>query len=198
MDIATISKTDEIMIANTLKELYYVSVVENEHEDASLLLQDIISWVEASLDKQRDAFEQSPGVSFYFPSAHDITKAFLTKYHDCISKAEAFAYSINCKFGYDTDIASVVAPYFLYQAGIANEDISFYIGLGLVIANIICDTLARKKEEKDIEEDEKKIRTICKELKEMLIISKNNANEDEVSVINKSIEVIDKIIDTDE
>ena len=39
---------------------------------------------------------------------------------------------------------------------------------------------------------------ICKELKEMLIISKNNANEDEVSVINKSIEVIDKIIDTDE
>ncbi len=197
MDISLIPRKDEILLANTLKEIYYVAVVEDKHDDDSILLQDIIALVEGNIEYQKNAFGQVPGESLFFPSTHDLADAFWTKYHDVISKAEDFAYSINSKFGYFNDLASVVAPYILYQTGITDENISFYIGFGLVTANIICDALASKKEEKKAAVDEKNIKTICKELKKQLIISKSYAKEDEVDIINKSIEEIDKIINTD-
>lgn len=195
MDASSVLKSEEVLIANTLKNIYYISVVEDEHDDDSVLLRDIIALVEESIDKQKDAFDHSPGYSYYFPSTHDLVNAFLEKYHVILSKTEDFAYSINSRFGYIADAASVVAPYYLYQIGITDENISFYIGFGLVIAKIICDRLAGKKEEKNAELSEKNIKTICQELKKQLNISKNYAKEDEMSVINKSIEEIDKIID---
>ncbi len=194
MDISLVLKSEEVMLANTLKNIYYICVVEDEHDDDSILLKDIVSMVENSIEKQKDAFDHSSGVSFFFPSTHDLAYKFLEKYHAGLSKTEDFAYSINSRFGYITDLASVVAPYFLYQAGITDENISFYIGLGLVVANIICDRLASKKEEKNAKLSEKNVKTICQELKKQLNISKKYANDDEVSVINKSIEEIDKII----
>lgn len=197
MDASSVLKSEEVLIANALKNIYYISVVEEEHDDNSILLKDIIALVEESIDKQKDAFDHSFGYSFFLPSTHDLVNAFFEKYHAILSKTEDFAYSINSRFGYITDLASVVAPYFLYQVGITDENISFYIGFGLVIANIICDRLAGKKEEKNAEWSEKNIKTICQELKKQLNISKNYAKEDEVSVINKSIEEIDKIIDAD-
>lgn len=195
MDASSILKTEEILIANTLKNIYYISVVEEEHEDDSILLKDIIALVGESIDTQKNAFDHSSGYSYFWPSTHDLVNAFLDKYHAVLSKTEDFAYSINSKFGYITDLASVVAPYFLYQVGITNENISFYIGFGLVIANIICDKLADKKEEENAKLSEKNIKTICRELKTQLNISKNYATKDDVNVIDKSIEEIDKIID---
>lgn len=195
MDASSILKPEEVLIANTLKNIYYISVVEDRHNDDSILLKDIITFVQESIDKQKNDFDHSSGVSFYLPSTHDLVNAFLEKYHTILSKTEDFAYSINSRFGYITDLASIVAPYFLYQAGITDENISFYIGFGLVIANIICDSLAGKKEEKNAKLNEKNIKTICQELKKQLNISTNYAEEDEVSAINKSIEEIDKIID---
>lgn len=195
MDASSVLKSEEVLIANTLKNIYYISAIEDEHDDDSILLKDIITLVEESIAKQKNAFDHSSGYSFFLPSTHDLANAFLEKYHAILSKTEDFAYSINSRFGYITDLTSVVAPYFLYQVGITDENISFYLGLGLVIANIICDRLAGKKEEKNAKLSEKNIKTICRELKKQLNISKNYAKEDEVSVINKSIEEMDKIID---
>lgn len=197
MDASSVLKSEEVLIANALKNIYYISVIEDEHDDNTILLKDIIALVEESIDKQKNAFDHSSGLSYFLPSTHDLVHDFLEKYHAFLSKTEDFAYSINDRFGYITDLASVVAPYFLYQVGITDENISFYIGFGLVIANIICDRLAGKKEEKNGKLNEKNIKTICQELKKQLNISKNYAKEDEVSIINKSIEEIDKIIDAD-
>lgn len=194
MDVLSISKTEEVLLANTLKNIYYISVVEDEHDDDTIFLKDIVTLVEKSIEKQ-NAIDHSSGYSFYLPSTHDLANAFLEKYHAALSTTEDFAYSINSRFGYITDLASVIAPYFLYQVGITDENISFYIGLGLVIANIICDRLARKKEDKNAELSDKNTKIICQELKKQLNISKNYAKEDDVIVINKSIEEIDKIID---
>lgn len=194
MDISLLLKSEEVMLANTLNNIYYICVVEDEHDDCSILLKDIVALVENNIEKQKDAFDYSSGISLFFPSTHDLAYNFLEKYHAVLSKTEDFAYSINSRFGYITDLASVVAPYFLYRAGITDENISFYIGLGLVVANIICDRLASKKEEENTKLNEKNVKIICQELKKQLNISKNYANENEVSVINKSIEEIDKII----
>lgn len=194
MDISLISKNDEILLANSLKKIYYIAVIEDEHDDDSVLLQDIIALVEGELGHQKKSFEDSSGYSFYLPSTHEIILAFWERYHDVISKAENLAYSINSRFGYFDDLAGIIAPYILYQTGITNENISFYIGLGLVIAKIICDALASKKEEKIEAVDKKNIKLICKGLKEQLVISKNYATEEEINNIDKSIEEIDKII----
>lgn len=194
MNISLIAKSDEILLANSLREIYCITVIEENHDDESILLQDIIELVEGDIEREKKSFENSSGYSFCVSFTHELVEAFWAKYYETISKAENLAYSINSRFGYFDDLASIIAPYMLYQAGITNENISFYIGLGLVIAKIICDTLANKKEEKREMLDNKNIKIICERLKEQLIISKNYATEEEINIINKSIEEIDKII----
>lgn len=194
MDISLISKNQKTSLENALKEIYYIAVVEEEHDDDSILLQDIIALVEETLECQKKNFENLSGISPFLGSKYDLVKAFLIKYQEIIMKAENFAYSINVRFGYFNDLASIVAPYILYRTGITDENISFYIGLSLVVANIICDSLANKKEEKKDAIEEKNIKIICQELEKQLVIAKNYAKDEEIEIINKSIEEINKII----
>ena len=76
MDASSVLKSEEMLIAKTLKNIYYISVVEEEHDDKSILLKDIIALVEESMDKQKDAFDHSFGYSFFLPSTHDLVNAF--------------------------------------------------------------------------------------------------------------------------
>lgn len=116
-----------------------------------------------------------------------------------IDKAGKLAYSINEKYGYTIDIASVVGPYILYQCGITDENLSFYLSLGMTISNIICDVLS-KHEEKNIENiQQAEAKTICKSIYQLLEKTKkrNQLHGVKDSQIEKSMNEIQKILDKD-
>lgn len=195
MTIDEITKYEEISLANSLKEIYYETVIEEMHEDSLTLLQEIISMVDISIKNQQNLFEKNPEFSYRISSTHDLSRAFLEKYKSAFNKIEKFAYSIDEHFGHIVDIESVVCPYVLYQLGVTDENISFYIGLGMVIANIVCNTLA-KNEEKRIEKEEKK-QTIflCISMKHLLEDSKRYIEtEESKQQIEQSLDEINKII----
>ena len=187
MSVEMLSKTQEISIANALKELYYDSIIEGQFHDDSELFYDIESLVEQSMKRQNEAITDAGGISLR------LANAFLDKYRKCIITTENFAYEINDRFGYTIDLASVIGPYFLYQAGVTDETISFYLALGLAVANVICDSLASKKKARNEIMDEKRINVICTELTKLLVLSKANADEKDQKAINKSIEEIGKV-----
>ncbi|MBQ9886100.1 MAG: hypothetical protein IJM37_04470 [Lachnospiraceae bacterium] len=193
MSVEMLSKTQEISIANALKELYYDSIIEGQFHDDSELFYDIESLVEQSMKRQNEAITDAGGISLRFSNTKELANAFLDKYRKCIITTENFAYEINDRFGYTIDLASVIGPYFLYQAGVTDETISFYLALGLAVANVICDSLASKKKARNEIMDEKRINVICTELTKLLVLSKANADEKDQKAINKSIEEIGKV-----
>lgn len=193
MSVEKLSHTQEISVANNLKELYYLSVIEGQFQDDSDFFHNIKSLVDQSIKSQNEATALAGGDSLRFPTTRELANAFWGRYRNCILATEEFSYKINNRFGYTIDLANVIAPYFLYQAGVTDATYSFYIGLGLTVANIICDSLASQKETRDEAMNDKRIRTICNELTKYLIISKASADVKYQDTINKSIEELGKI-----
>lgn len=125
--------------------------------------------------------------------------AFIKKYQKAIDNAGKLAYSINEKYGYTIDIASVVGPYILYQCGITDENLSFYLALGMTLSNIICDILA-KHEEKNIEKvKQEETKAICKSIYQLLERTKkrNHLHRVKDLQIEKSMNEIQKILNND-
>lgn len=197
MSIESITYAQKVSIANTLKELYFLYVVEEQFHDDSVLFHDIESLIDQNIKLQNEAIKDAGGTSLRFPSTEELANAFLEKYQKCVIAAEGFAYGINHYFGHSIDLANVIAPYFLYQAGVTDETFSFYVSLGLVVAKIICDSMALKKETRDDIADKEKIKTICNELINSLIIAKTYADENQQEALDKSIKEISKIRDLD-
>lgn len=198
MSVELLSNTQEIRIANALKEIYYSSIVDDQFQDDSELFQCIVLLVDQNMASQREAIVSAGGAALRFSNTKELANAFWNNYRKCILATEEFAYKINNCLGYSVDLVSIIAPYFLYQAGVTDETLSFYIGLGLVVANIICDSLASKKAARDDAADEKNIKAICTEFTKFLTLSKKHVNEKEQDVINKSIEELEKIINTED
>ena len=93
---------------------------------------------------------------------------------------------------------SIVCPYVLYQLGVTNENLSFYLGLGMVIAKIVCNVLAKNEERRIDRVKKEQTVSICKGMKHMLEGSKKYAEtEESCKLIELSILEIDKIINSD-
>lgn len=194
MLIETITTDQEILIANALKEIYYLSEIEELHSDESQFLRDVVQLVYISIQTQKKQYDAHPEYAYRIPATHDLAVAFIEKYNIILDKAEQFAYTINDQFGYGIDIANVVCPYVLYQFGITDENLSFYIGLGMTIANIICDVLAKREENKREKLNKEQMSTICSSLRKLLINAKSMSNNSkECDELQKSISELDKI-----
>lgn len=194
MLIETITEDQETLIANGLRELYYLSEIEELHNDESQFLKNVVQLVNISIQIQKKEFDAHPEYAHRISTTHDLAVAFLEKYNIILDKAEQFAYTINDQFGHSIDIANIVCPYVLYQFGITDENLSFYIGFGMTIANIICDVLAKKEENKREKLNEEQIATICSSLRKLLINGKSMSNNSkECDEIQKSISELDKI-----
>lgn len=154
----------------------------------------MVQLVDMSIQTQKKQFDAHPEYKYRISLTHDLAVAFIEKYNIILDKAEQFAYTINDQFGRGIDIANVVCPYVLYQFGITDENLSFYIGLGMTIANIICDVLAKKRGEQAGKLNEEQISIICSSLRKLLINAKLMSNNSkECDEFQKSISELDKI-----
>lgn len=160
--IYNITRDDETKLANSLRKIYSSVVISESFKDQSEFLQNIIFLVDDDIKYGQSLREGNPALSYRISTTHELATAFIKKYQNVIDKAGKLAYSANEKYGYTIDIASVIAPYILYQFGITDENFSFYIALGMTLSNIICNILA-KHEEKNIKQlENEQIATICK------------------------------------
>lgn len=185
-----ISSEQAIKLANVLNEIYWSTEVEKTYTDSSLLLRDIISLVKSNINHTELIRLENPTYAHRIPSAQQLAELFLNKYNKILNQVSEYAYSINRRFGYTIDLVSVVCPYVLYLFGITDENLSFYIALGLAVSNIICDTLAVKKEASIEKEDtDEKIATI-----NAMIILLENAQKYNNIQIESSLNELRKLL----
>lgn len=195
VQIDVLSHEQKTAIANVLNNIYYEVVIEETYSDNSRLLGNIIAIVDESNNIKRDYLKGNPEVSFRLSASDILVKLFGEKYNKLLDKVCSFAFHINTRLGYSTDLASVVCPYILYEFGVTNEEVSFYLGLGMVLANIICDSLSQIKTEQMEKTDE----TCEKEVYKTLIIlleeaRKNTKSKQSKKQICESLDQISKII----
>lgn len=184
-------------LAVVLKEMYYESVIEENYTDDSEILIVITEVVDIYLQKQKE-LQLSSSSSFIIIHTNELAEAFLKRITVIVSKCEKFAYAVNTKFGYTIDLANVICPFVLYQMGVTDEGISFYIGLGMTIANIVCDSLANaekvrleKIEDMEIED----IKRTCIEMKNYIASNTSNNKLPEIENAQRALDHTISLID---
>lgn len=196
--INNITQENEVILSNSLRNIYSSVVLYEAHDDESDFLKSIIELVEADIEYSQ-SLRKDPSLSYRISNVHELATAFIKKYQKVIDSAGKLAYSINEKYGYTIDIASVVGPYILYQFDITDENLSFYLALGMTISNIVCDVLA-KHEEKNIEKiKHNEEKAICKSIYHLLDRTKkrNQLHKVKDLQIDKSMNEIKKILNND-
>lgn len=196
--INNITQENEVILSNSLRNIYSSVVLYEAHDDESDFLKSIIELVEADIEYSQ-SLRKDPSLSYKISNVHELATAFIKKYQKVIDSAGKLAYSINEKYGYTIDIASVVGPYILYQFDITDENLSFYLALGMTISNIVCDVLA-KHEEKNIEKiKHNEEKAICKSIYHLLDRTKkrNQLHKVKDLQIDKSMNEIKKILNND-
>ena len=91
----SISLENRTLLANELKNIYFLSTVTKQHSDNSELLRNINVLVDANIQNQREIFNANPEVSYCISNHNELIEAFLEKYSEVVEKAERFANSIN-------------------------------------------------------------------------------------------------------
>lgn len=193
--IYNMTQENEAMLSNSLRSIYSSAVLYEEYDDESDFLKSIIELVEADIEYSQ-SLKRDPALSYRISNVHELAAAFIKKYQKVIDVSAKFAYSVNEKYGYTTDVASIVGPYILYQCGITDENLSFYLAIGMTLSNIICDVLA-KHEEKNIEKvKNEETKTICKSLYQLLekTSKRNQLHRKRDLQIEKSMKEIQKIL----
>ena len=195
--ICNITRDDETKLANALRSIYSSVVISESFKDQSEFLENIIFLVDDDIKYGQSLREGNPALSYRISTTHELASAFIKKYQNVIDKAGKLAYSANERYGYTVDIASVVGPYILYQCGITDENLSFYIALGMTLSNIICDILA-KHEEKNIEQlENEQMATVCKATYHLLKKSqkRNQLHKVQDPQIERSLAEIRKMLE---
>lgn len=193
--IYNMTQENEVMLSNSLRSIYSSAVLYEEYDDESDFLKSIIELVEADIEYSQ-SLRRDPTLSYRISNVHELAAAFIKKYQKVIDVSAKFAYSVNEKYGYTIDVASIVGPYILYQCGITDENLSFYLAIGMTLSNIICDVLA-KHEEKNIEKvKNEETKTICKSLYQLLerTSKRNQLHRKRDLQIEKSMKEIQKIL----
>ena len=193
--IYNMTQENEVMLSNSLRSIYSAAVLYEEYDDESDFLKSIIELVEADIEYSQ-SLRRDPTLSYRISNVHELAAAFIKKYQKVIGVSAKFAYSVNEKYGYTIDVASIVGPYILYQCGITDENLSFYLAIGMTLSNIICDVLA-KHEEKNIEKvKNEETKTICKSLYQLLerTSKRNQLHRKRDLQIEKSMKEIQKIL----
>lgn len=107
-----------------------------------------------------------------------------------------FAYRINTKLGHSIDLAGVVCPYILYELGITDEKLSFYLALGMALAKIVCDSLSQNHAKKLEAAEEREQKEAYAALKDFLEKAGANTAEPEAAQqISNSLEQITGLMD---
>lgn len=194
--ICNMTLESKAILSNSLRSIYSSVVLYETYDDQSEFLNSIIELVESDLNNSQ-TMSKMAGVSYRISNVDELAAAFIKQYQKVIDKAGEFAYSINEKFGYTMDIASVVGPYILYQCGITDESITFYLALGMVLSNIICDVLAKHKENDIEKKNDDEMKAVCKSLYHLLEQAKkqNQLHGIHDSQIEKSLKEIEKILE---
>ncbi len=196
--ICNITEENQVLLSNSLRSIYSSAVLYETFEDESEFLKSIIELVESDI-KYSQSIRKGLSLSYRISNFHELSSAFIKKYQRVIDKAGKLAYSINEKYGYTVDIASIVGPYILYQCGITDENLSFYLALGMTLSNIICDILAKHEENNiDVMKNEE-TKTVCKAIYQLLEKTKkrNDLHGVRDSQIEKSMREIQKMLDKD-
>ena len=182
-------------LAHVLNEIYYEVTIEENYYDDLDLLKDIIACVDKNNQMKREVFIANTDVAFALDTNAQLVELFVDKYRSVLDRACTIAWKINTKFSYTIDVASVVAPYILYELGVTSDSIAFYIGLGMVLANIVCDSLSNMKEDQLSEKTDSDNKEICKAINVLLNEAKKKAKGKEAKKqIDESIEQISKLL----
>lgn len=197
MNIEELTKEQERQLAIDLQEIYYCAEIQGLNDDKSQFLASVIQIINESKHIHLSDSQRNPEYAYFFSSAHDLCLAFCNRFKATIDSAEKLAFAINDKFGNTIDIASIVCPFVLSQFGVNNDYLSFYIALGMTVAKIVCDNLAKKEEYRRDTSNINRIEDVCSALKEYLEVAKQESiKPEDNAALEKSLAEISRIVDS--
>lgn len=197
MEKCIVTEENARKLAIQLKTMYYESYIEEDYTDDSEILLIITEVVEAYIQEQK-VTQLSSSDSFILIHTNELVESFLQRINVIVLECEKFAYVVNAKFGHTIDLANVICPYVLYKMGVTDEGISFYLALGMTIANIICDSLANEEQERldKIEKMEiEEIKRTCIEMKNYISTNTLNKNLPEIENAQKALDYSISLLD---
>ena len=224
MQLEAVSHDHQVALADALNQIYRAAAVEKTYSDDSAFLKEIIQIVVENnfdVDQQELIIHGSSGygnrsVTWLLGCSYSmrptgpmyrgfitklslpelLTKRFGEKFNHTLDKSCLFAYRINTKLGHSVDLAGVVCPYILYELGITGEKLSFYLGLGMVLAKIVCDSLSQMHAEKLEAAKDSEQKEVYAALKGFLEkAGENTADPEAVQQISNSLEQITGLMD---
>lgn len=223
MRLEAVSHDHQAALADALDQIYRAAAVEKTYSDDTVFLKDIIQIMDESKDL---VDQQQQCISFFdyegeFPMLlldcsysmrpkglmytgldtklslpELLARRFGEKFNPILDKACLFAYRINTKLGHSIDLAGVVCPYILYELGITDEKLSFYLALGMALAKIVCDSLSQNHAKKLEAAEAREQKEAYAALKNFLEKAGANTAEPEAAQqISNSLEQITGLMD---
>ncbi|MDD3416386.1 MAG: hypothetical protein PHY47_20680 [Lachnospiraceae bacterium] len=133
-------------IAVCLYEIYEAIVFD---ENKSIVHYSITSIAVNSVETQNKLdiafFDEHKGIAFAYESHNELTKRFLSKIKILMDDAFNTVSKIATTYSNVTDIMAVTVPYVMLKFGVDNQEIGLFVGLGILVSQIIVERIAENK-----------------------------------------------------
>lgn len=184
------SNTNELALY--LNELYYNTVIENKISQKNEHILIIIASVRYKNSLIKNKFSDSQGVAYAFDPSEKLCQYYLQKINPLMKQVYSLADACNTKFQNIADIMAVITPYILIKFELGTDEILLVVGLAIVLAKIVVETLSEKNNIEDTFSDTE-ILNICESNIQYLKNMKTDSYNKELEAYEKTLsEILDK------
>jgi hypothetical protein len=104
-----------------------------------------IESVEIQNELDKVFFAENKGVAFAHETHNELTERFLSKIKSIMNDTFDVISEVATTYANVTDIMAVTVPYVLLKFGVDNQEVGLFIGLGILVSQIIVERITEKK-----------------------------------------------------
>jgi hypothetical protein len=104
--------------------------------------------VELQNEADKAFFAEHKGVSFAYDSSEELAARFLAKTEDIFDDVGKAMAKISTAYSNVSDVLAITVPYVLLKFGVGNQEVGLFVGLGILISQIVIQHIAEKHDKK--------------------------------------------------
>ena len=174
----TFTENQAKQISVSLHRIYEAVVFDGKTSIVGCTITSIaIESIEIQNELDKAFFAENKGVAFAHDTHNELTERFLAKIKNIMNDVYDTVSKVATTYTNVTDIMAVTVPYVLLKFGVDNQEVGLFVGLGILVSQIIVERIAEKKE-KESKVNITDFRQLVKINKEYLdSISEENSTE---------------------
>lgn len=188
--VLSLNNTNELALY--LNELYYNTIVENKfsQENENILI--IVDSVRYKNSLTRNVFLEGNGAAFAFDASKKLCQYYLLKVNPLMKQVYSLAYACNKKFQNTADIMAVITPYILVKFGLGTDEALLAVGLAIVLAKIVIETLAEKNKMEEVVSDTEIIHICELDIQYLKKVNTDSCNKELEAYEKKLSDILDR------